>query len=103
MSFRPIQFQPMQFQPLSFQPITLSTACNFQPHATSTACNFNRSPFQVGDCSQMRQDVLESVATLYDLHLFFDFFITGALGTNNSSRLLKVFKFLHFRIFIQIP
>ena len=50
---------------------------------------------KVGDCSQMRQDVLKSVATLYDLHLFFDFFTTGALGANNSSRLLKVFKFLH--------
>ena len=58
---------------------------------------------KVGDCSQMRQDVLESVAILYDLHLFFDFFKTWALGTNNSSRLLKVFEFLHFRIFLQIP
>ena len=42
---------------------------------------------KAGDCSQMSPDVLENVATLYDLHLFFDFFITGALGTNNSSHL----------------
>ena len=55
--------------------------------------NYSLLSSRVRDRSQMRQDVLKIVATLYDA-CFSDFSIPKAIGTNDHSGLLDVFKIL---------
>ena len=49
---------------------------------------------KAGDCSQMRLDVFEIVATLNDLHLFFDLNVKLECQNGDQSGLGRQFYFL---------